>query len=368
MSPARFSITLPKVISRLLKEPKLFHGLISFGFLLLGLFVLRDLFGQVWKTGALSVVFVPVIGPLLGDLFAAGDNYFLTSVTIFAYIGGSISAYFFVWYLNKRTIPAVLTGLLMFLPLFPFSQDTPMRLQQALLNKDGAHVIAAALMPVVLLLYIEFTRTHRKKLRRLFYILSIITGLISFLGFLILLLFMVLVSISEALIGQGKQKVLVFVKLGGVVLLALVGIYNFSLVPMLVSEQGSAAFAFLGNLIPITIVVTPVFAIFAFLLFDRRPKQQPVFIAVTFSLFSFLATLAGDFLALPQNRFAVEARFSSAFLFALILTAGYDFLLKDESLLKYPQLAANRTRIANGYLLIMFVALLGSLLFIPRAL
>lgn len=76
--------------------------------------------GSPWKTGTLSLVFLPFIGQPIGELLQANDGILLSQLVLISYALGAVSFYYFFYFLTKRHFTAITAALLLLLPLIPF--------------------------------------------------------------------------------------------------------------------------------------------------------------------------------------------------------------------------------------------------------
>ncbi len=337
----------------------------------LSFFIVWSYFGDTWKVGSFSFVFIPLLGPWFHQILMQYPTL-IASIVIIFYGLGPVAFYWFVYKVTRRHFAAVLTGLFTLLPLMPISASAPERLVLALIEGDGAHIIGFTITPLILTLFLDYEREGKHSQLLLFMLLSFIVGLISFFSFFMLSIFLLFISASEILISQGKIKFKRFIITIIILLLLFLAMYNVSLIQMLFSEQGRIAIAVIINLLPMTFFIVPVIGTFSFLIFDRRPVLQPLFLAltftITFGLLNFVRVfiINGNFI--NQNRYAAEVSFALAFLVSIIVTWVFDLLRAGEILKKIPPLYNLRTQVAFGMAGLILIILVGSALFIPRSL
>jgi hypothetical protein len=328
-------------------------------------------FGSPWKTGTLSLVFLPFIGQPIGELLQQNRGILLSQLVLVSYAFGAVSFYYFFYFLTKRHFTAVTAALLLLLPVIPFSSDPPDRLILSLVGSDGAHIIGVTLTPWILSLFLSFVRNGGRKQLILSVSTTALLGLISFFSFFLLIVYELFITLSEILVGQGKLKFFRFLKKVALSLVVLLLFYNISILKMFISEQGATAFAVVSNLLPMTFFIVPVTGTFAFLIFDRRPVLQPLFLALTyllvFGLLNFVRIFVVDVPILNQSRYAPEAHVAVAFFIGLLLTYCFDLLRGDLITHRFPQLAPWRTHIAFGFSLFVVGSILACVLFIPRS-
>lgn len=337
---------------------------------LLSLYSVFGYFGTTWKTGNLSIIFVPFVGPMLTDLLGSA-NPWLSSLVLTGYFLGPVAFYIFAFVLTKRHVTGFIASVMTMLPVNPFASEVPRRLSLAVAENDGGHVIGLTIGVLASVIFLKFIRNGSKVLLGLFLLLGIILGLVSFFSVMILTISIALLTVSEILVGHGKRSLKRFLVSVGILFTLLCLLYNASFIQMLVSSEGMSAVAVLTNLIPMTFFIIPVFGTFAFLIFDRRPQLQPLFIATTFSivfgLLNFVRVFIVDAALFDQNRYAAEASFSFGIFLAILLTAFFDFLRTGVLFKKSPVLFQYRTHIAFGVMVAFLCSLVGSVLLIERS-
>lgn len=337
----------------------------------LGLLSVRELFGQTWQTGTLSLVLVPFVGNLLLNLLAPQDNIILSTIIIIGYAACSLTLYTYVYYLTKRHLPAILSGILLLLPFMPFSSEFPSRLILALTDFDGAHVLGTALLPLAILFFQKHLRSGEARERKIFAIIATILGLISFFTYLILNIYLIFILISEVLVDNAKIKMLRYLRSMFIMSVIFLVIYNIAIYRMITSEPGRLAFMIITNFIPMSFFLVPILGTFAFLIFDRQANLQPLFIALSTAIFFGILHLIGSsFLesALTrQERFAVEFSTGLSFLLGIIITAIFDGLRQGKMIKRFMAIYRIRSRVAILFIGLVSLSLLFSLLLIPRS-
>lgn len=281
-------------------------------------------------------------------------------LVLVAYIFGPVFFYFYVWEITHRRLVSLFASLIYTLPTF--------RLSQALFFNDGAHIIALTIIPLTLVFLLRFLRkpTVKSAIVSILTITSVV--LLSPFGLFNLLIFIFTLTCSEMLLGKGRIKV--FLSL--LVLVATAGLSAFRYHPEFVvgvfqSEQGRAIFSIVWSLIPPSFFLVPILGAFTFLIFDRRPNLQPVFLASSqffiFFLLFFIGTHTSSIYITAPNRFLPEISLSAAFLSALILVWIVEILKTEwlEKKLKFLQKLSLNT--ASGFLFFILTFLLASIIF-----
>lgn len=346
--------------------------LIPLGIVGLSFYQVWPYFGDKLDTGTLSLVFIPFIGQILSSLFSGKNNVFLSTIILIGYVFGPVSFFMYVWFVTKRHLPAIIAALISLLPLFPFSPHVPERLSLALVDRDGGHILGLTIVPWIAIVYHLYLRSGQVKWQYVAALLSFIVGLISFFTFTISLVVLFYVSISEALVSEGRVKMKRFAILA-VVIVAILGlVYNVSLFSMLASNSGRATVAVLVNFLPLTFFIVPILGTFAFLIFDRRPQLQPLFLSlaltVTFALLHLVRTSFVEVSLFDRDRYAAELSFSAATLVGVLVLWIFELMRQGIFVTNIPTLLPFRRQVAIGIVGILVCILLAAFFFIPREL
>jgi len=346
--------------------------LIPFVILALSWWRALEYFGEEWQVGTFSTAFFPYVTRLVSSLFSIDQSVVVSQLVLIGYVLTPLSFYVFVYALTKRHLPSALTAVLMILPLNIFSTTAPERLILALTAGDGAHILGFTFIPLVALLFFTYIRSGKISVLIGLGLVDVVLALTSFFAQFILFFVCLFITISEVLVGQGRIKFTRFGLFFAVYILVAVVIYNISLLGIIVSETGQTTLAVLANLLPLSFFLVPVLGTFAFLIFDRRPTLQPLFLALSFFVvFGLLHLVRISFVDIPilqQDRYAVEVSFGQSFLVALLITWIFDLLRAGKIIERTPQLVANKTLVAYAFVgtCILFISF--SILFIPHSL
>lgn len=338
--------------------------------LFLSFFTVRSYFGQTWRTGLFSTAIIPGISQFTAGIIQNNPEIILGNMILFIYALAPMTYYLFVFFLTKRHLPAVLVGLLSILPKNPFSASVSERLSLAIADNDGAHIMALTILPLAASLYLFYLKKGNLKYLLIFSLLVGFISSISFFSLHILFIIMFFIFISELLIGESRLKIkrflystLCFVSIGLV-------IYNVSLWQYLVSDVAQTSLAVLINLLPLLFFLVPVIGTFAFLIFDRRPHLQPLFITLFLSLiFGLLHFVRISFVDIPvmdQDRYVAETSVFFYTLLGIFITWIFDILRAGKFMEKKPKLFAHRTKIAFLSVGIIILGICALILFIPR--
>lgn len=338
----------------------------------LSILTLVAYFGSSWETGSLSLVFLPLVGKLLIPILSGEDNLLLSTIFLVGLAIGPVSFYAYVYFLTKRHLPSLLTGLLTLLPIVPFSSSVPERLVLALVEYDGAHILGLSLLPWIAILYHNYMRWGKNKWQIATVVMAVLLGLISFFSFLVLIVILFFISVSEALVSLGRVKLKRFVVTATLLMVVFVAIYNFALLDMMRSEAGKVTLAVVWNLLPMTFFIVPILGTFAFLIFDRRPALQPLFLSlgftVTFGMLHMVRISFVETTIFNQSRYAAEVSFVAAFLVGILMMWVFDLVRGGKLVARFPRLKGYHIHLAYAFIVSVIGSLIASLFLIPRSL
>lgn len=356
-------------IAQLITYP--FGYLIPFILLSLCIWVIRPYVGEGWNTGSLSVVFLPFIGNFLRQVLTPEDNVILSVIILVFFALGPVSLYMYVLYITRRHLAAIIAGLVAILPLSPFSQNPSERLLLAITEGDGAHIMGLTLIPLLAITYHLYLRTGKNNWQMISLFGGVVLGLISFFAYTISLIFLFYISCSEALVAEGRVKLRRFLISSIIQLGVFTVVYNLSLFTMLTSDAGQSTIKVLLNLIPLTFFLVPVLGTFAFLIFDRRPQLQPLFLGlmftITFGILHLVRVSLHEVTLFDQSRYAAEVSFSVSFLYGILGIWIFEFVRRGKLPIRTPITEKQRLLVGYGFVGLVIVVLLTSLFFIERS-
>lgn len=296
--------------------------------LLLGLFVGNLVL--LWRFFAreFSFVFSAPIIPMLASSLGIFDVEFRLAARVILlvfYLFGPLTLYLFVRELTGRRLSAGIAATLYSLPVFRS------RFEAMTGSGDGAHVAALTLVPLAAYFLLRFLKKGSFSWSVATSIAVTLVALTSPFGLFVLLAVMVVITFSEMLLGMGRIK---FMRLVTVLLFAgglSASWYNPEFVRLtLISAPGKAVLAAIKNLIPLSLFSIPVLGAFGFLIFDKRARLQPLFVAlgltIVFSLISFAGGLA-KFAVSAQSRYLSEVSFSLSILWGVVGAFLFDLVM-----------------------------------------
>lgn len=204
-------------------------------------------------------------------------------------------------------------------------------LVSSVLQGDGAHVITFPLVLLSLLYLRSFVAFGTGG----FAVLAILGGtIVALLSPFSLFNFFVIgfiLAVGEGFVGNMRIKLARY----GFLLLCVFGLSLFWYYPHFVQQvlfqhNLSGAFGKLWSVLPLAVPLIPILGTLSFLIFDRRPVLNPIFVSlgvftIYFALFtaSRLLNTSGIFVA---SRYILEMSFALSFFGALIAVLGIEYL------------------------------------------
>lgn len=281
--------------------------LISFNLLFLWQFI-----GSPYPEVSFSAPIIPVLGTVISKMTPFSFWQSIGILVIISFPVLSITWYLYLKRLFSNANLAFAASLILLTPVF---------LRERFLlfweTGDGAHGFALASLPLVLLVFRQFIN-HATADSFIFSLMGVaLVSLISIFGFLNLVFFSIFLTISEMLLGQARIKLLrflaVFIFGWG---MAAFWYHPGFLLSLAKSPQGEMVLSTLSKLIPLSFFIVPVFGAFSFLIFDRKPNLQPLFLSFSLVSFYLIVVSASSFgMALPlPDRFLPEFFLSLSFL------------------------------------------------------
>lgn len=242
-----------------------------------------------------------------------------------------VSFYLFVRRIVHRHELTAFFATLVFLLPNPFFHNRP-PLVFALMNGDGAHMVAFALIPLVLLSLQLFINQAVGNWMLYSALGATVVALISPFAFFNLVILGFILATSEGFVGDMRLKLLRY----GLLMVFSVGLSLFWYYPHVIRNivsHGSLTTAWnkLWSVFPLAIPMIPVFGTIAFLVFDRRPKLKPIFIGISvFVIYFFLywasSSIKANGIFIPE-RYLIEMYFAVSFtvplFFVLIIEFSY---------------------------------------------
>ncbi|MFC1711985.1 hypothetical protein ACFLZ1_05420 [Patescibacteria group bacterium] len=320
------------------------------GVLLVNFFLLLPFFGQKDVSNVFSAPLIPLLANLT-SFYIPYDFGIRFWLLIFLLVF-PISFYFLIREISNRRLVAFSAALVVSLPLGIF---LPLRTKLALLTQDGGQVASLTLTMFACLFLLRFLRVGNFAMGIHSAIIITLVALTSPLGLFILFCFAIALAFSEMLLAQGRIKIARFL----IVFILATGFcafwYNPKFVFLIISTAQGALFRkTLTNLLPLTFFLAPMLGAFGFLLFEKRPQLQPLFLAVFFTIgFGLLSLGAGMELSSP-SRFVPSFGIALSFLIGLTLSYIFNFIQKPGSLKQYKFISRHKRLAAATTLAVMF--------------
>jgi len=323
----------------------------------LNFFLIYPLFGTAAFETSFSGPVIPFLALFIKS-FGVPLTYAIQIVNLFFFLGFLPSFYYFVKKVSDRKLVAFLAVLIVSLPFSPFAKS---RIMASFFGIEGPHVASLALIPIALATLLSFLRQGEVKNLIFASFSSALVALTSPFGFMTYLIFAGIVLFSEILLGRGRVKLARF--LGAMLFSG--GLCSFWYNPafffwMILGPLGEEIREMIVKLIPLSFFSLPVLATFGYLLFDRKPGLQPLFLAsFYFIAFSMIVWAGGEVMPAHPSRYLAEFGLSLAFLVSVALVKGIEYLAKI-NLLRLP--LGIRPYFANFLFLLMIFVLTGVVL------
>lgn len=208
----------------------------------------------------------------------ATKEQFLVFVTMSAVFFAPVSVYFFVRKISGHELAAFLATMIFILPN-PLSREG-LPLVGLILQGDGAHALMFAIMPFLILLAQSFISTGISVYGVMAAIVTAGFAIISpFALFNVLILFLI-TFVGESFLGSVRVKTgrMLFLVASSFALAAFWYFPNV-FVKILSIDHVGVSVSRIVNSLPLAIPLVPVIGTVSFLIFDRRAKLKPLFIA-----------------------------------------------------------------------------------------
>ncbi len=316
---------------------------------------LQSFWATVDRSNVFSAPMIPMIAGIMSSVFGMEMSAAVTDTLLLAMVFSGPILYFFIFYLTKRRLAALVGVCVYLLPFEPFVQG---RIKMAFLVGDGGHIVSVGFVPLVALPLLAFLRTGRFSRLVLAAFGMALIALTTLFGSLAGLMTLGVVAFSELLQGRGRIKLIRF----GLFVLVALGFVAFWYNPTFVlsyfnTERGQTISKTLVNLIPLSFVVLPVFGAFGFLLFEKKKQLQPLFIALGLTAMYtviFFADYSSHLFPSHPRRYYPELGFALSVLGGITMTALVDYVHLKGRFFKYRLTPAGRT-LATRVLMVVLV-------------
>lgn len=265
--------------------------------LLLNFMIMVPFFG----TGSTSMIFSGPVIPLLAKfltIFGVPMVFAVQLINLTFSLLFPLTFYFFVRKVTARKFPAFISSLIISLPTYPFLVT---RVDSGILGMDGSFISSLFAIFLSLIMLLNFLRIGEIKNLIFVSVSSALIAMISPFGFFCYMILAFVTTFSEILLGDGRLKFFRFL----VTLFFAGTLCSFWYNPaffywMIMGKMGDDVRVLITKLIPISFFVIPVLATIGYLLFDRKPNLQPLFLATFYTIVFAIFALAGEGFA-PTN-------------------------------------------------------------------
>ncbi len=315
--------------------------------------------GRASVDGVFSGPAIPYLAQFLKMVFGIRFRLSVQYVEIFFFILFPITMYFLVHFLTRRKLIALFAVLFASLPESVFAKA---RLLGGFYVGDAQHIASLGVVPLAMLVLLSFLRRGGFGHLLISALLSSVILLISPFGFLTYLVFALVSTFSEMLLGYGRLKLVRFVTVFVLTACLVAFWYNpgFS-TWLLFGPSGKEFRVAAGQLLPVSLVIVPVLGTLGFLLFDRKPHLQPLFLAIGWTIiFSLLVAVSRlGTLPLVPSRFLPELGIAVSFLLAVTAVVAIDTLKQSKiRLFRMVSDATFSNSVTTFLLLVLTVAIL----------
>jgi len=290
----------------------------------LNFYLLYPYFGTQAISVSYSGPIIPILAKTISFVSKIPLLYSFQLVYIVFFLIFPFSFYFLVKKITDRKLAAILAVLIVSLPIEPFGRT---RIEAIFANIDAPHIVSISIIPLALYGLLAFLREGKGINFLIASSMAALIALMSPFGFLIYIIFAGIFTFSEFLLGGGRLKIFRFL----LILLIAGGLNSFWYNPtfffwMITGPLGMGIRGTASKLIPISFFALPVFATFGYLLFDRKPNLQSMFIAGFCTIIFLIITLVGEgVVPSGPSRYLSEFGMSLSLLFGVIFVKFFDF-------------------------------------------
>ena len=317
----------------------------------LNFYLVWPFFGTPAPDTAYSGPVIPLLAYLVRN-FDIPQAYAIQIINIAFFLAFPFTFYLLVKKLSNRKLVALLAAVLASLPFYPFAK---LRLENSLFGIESPHMAGLTLIPVAIYGLLSFIHQGGPRNLIIAAFSSALVALTSPFSFFTYSILAFITAFSEVLLGRGRLKM---ARLLAVFLFAG-GLASFWYNPgfflwMIVSPMGEDIRQTIAKLIPVSFFALPVLGAFGYLLFDRKPNLQPVFLASFYTIaFAMIVMVGGGFFPSHPSRYAPELGLSLAFLLAISLVKFSDYIRLGQ-LFNFSPPA--RLFLSQGIILLVFLA------------
>lgn len=304
----------------------------------LNFYLIYPLFNTASIGTSFSGPAIPFMAQIITFLTGAPLAYSIRGTEIILFLLFPITTYVLIKTLVNRKLVAIISVLILTLPDLLFAQT---RINNGFLGSDGPHIASLGIISLAIYALIIFLRKGSIANLIMAAGLDALVILISPFGFVAYKTFAIMVVFSEMLLGEGRLKAMRFI----IVMITAAALVAFWYNPafalwIFTGPVGQEIRVTIINLLPVSLFALPIFGTFGFLLFDRRPDLQPLFLASFWTIIFLMIVFVGkiSFTSTDSMRYLPELGISLAFLLAVIIQRLID-ILKDINVSGIPWLS-----------------------------
>ena len=334
------------------------EGLISLDLALvwlLNLYLVWPFFGTEAFITSYSGPVIPAMAKMI-SWSGLPVSYAIQVVNIIFFLLFPVTFYVFMRRVSGKGLVAMMASLLVSLPISPFAG---IRIKAMFFSVEGPHMASLAVVPLAAYGLLGFLHEGGLKNLVIAGAASALVGLISPFGLLAWCIVAGIMAFSEMLLGQGRLKLMRLV----MVLVLTGGLSSFWYNPgfflwMVTGPMGVEPRMMLSRLVPIMLFSLPPLAAFGYLLFDRRPSLQPLFLA-TFLMIAFLLIVLVGAGVMPSapSRYLPELGLGLAFLLGLLLDMAFEWGITKKSGWRWIKMSSKR--LVSLGLIVLILGLIG---------
>ena len=321
--------------------------------LIVNLYSIYPFFGTSASDAFFSGPVIPILAKAFVILSGHSFSNSVQIINIVFFLGFPISLYLFIRSITDRKLISVLAVSIASLTTYPFAET---RISTSLLGVDAAHIASLTIIPIALIGLLNFVKRGGVNNLMIAVVFAALVALTSPFGFLTYAIFAGIISFSELLLGGGRLKLARFLT----ILIVSGGLTSFWYNPsfffwMIIGPLGENIRFTVSKLFPITFFTLPLLGAFGYLMFDRKPTLQPLFIASFFSItYAIISLAGGGIFPSHPSRYVPEFGVSMSLILSIVIVKLSDFIKLDEriSLAK-----TTRSVFSNTFLVLVFFLL-----------
>ncbi len=287
------------------------------GVLAINFILIYPMIGKPSESLNFSGPVLPILAKAV-SLTGAPFVYSIELVNIIFFLAFPLTFYFFVKMVSGRRFSAFLAVLIATLPFYLFAKT---RFQTGVIGSESPYIASLTVLPLALSALLNFLRVGGIKNLFIASLSVAFLSLISPFGTFIYIITSVITTFSEVLLGEGRLKILrlITVYIFGTSLSSFW--YNPSFVYWIIAgPMGEGVRFMIQKLIPLFLFIVPILASLGYLLFDRKPALQPLFLALFYTLAFLILVFTGKgFAPSSPERYTAIFGISLSFLLGIVV-------------------------------------------------